>query len=312
VGAAIGEPHVAVALALQRLQRLLDRLGALVELLRPLQPQVAAAVDADVAMMRGAAPQPLSLLAVARELRRLRRIVRCQQVARPAVGMRVEPRDIRPQEQGAGGAGVEELPVVARDHHRDAAGAVADPVLEHAEALEIEMVGRLVEQQQVRLGDPGPRDQGQALPAAAECRDRPLAHCRRRVELVERQADLPRVRLPLRRRQGAAHRLGERQIEQGRRHVLLDEADAQAPAAGDLARSRLGVAGEAAQQGRLAGAVARDQADAVAVMDGEIEVLEEEPRRDDAEGLQLNEAHDVPLIPAGRAQAGRGRAASCR
>ena len=61
----------------------------------------------------------------------------------------------------------------------------------------------------------------------------------------------------------------------GRRHVLRHQRHPQAPAGGDAARARLGQPGDAPQQAGFAGAVAGDEAEAVAVGEGEAEVLEQ-------------------------------------
>ena len=58
-------------------------------------------------------------------------------------------------------------------------------------------------------------------------------------------------------------------------HVLLDMADAQAARAGDVAFGRLEAARHAAQQRGFAAAVGGDDAEAVAWLDGEIEVGKE-------------------------------------
>ena len=66
------------------------------------------------------------------------------------------------------------------------------------------MVGRLVEEQRVGLGDPDAGDQHQPLPAAAEFRDQSVAQLLGRLELVEHDTDAPAVGLA---------RLGRQRVE---------------------------------------------------------------------------------------------------
>src|SRR4051794_11368176 len=105
-------------------------------------------------------------MGVLRQLRLLRGIVVRQELPRPRIGMWVEARYARSKKQRACRAGVEETSVMAGDHHRHT--AADDPPFEHLNFTQIKMVGRLIEQQHVRLADPGARYQRQALPAAAE------------------------------------------------------------------------------------------------------------------------------------------------
>ena len=313
--AAIGETDVARPLRVDRGQRLLQRAGAFAQLLRFLQQQIAAAVDPDVLQLIGVAAQPVHLARILREFRLLCRIVLRQQMPRPRVRMRVEPRRARPQEQRPRRAGIEEAPVVAGDHHRHAART--DPAFQHLDLREIQMVGRLVEQQRIRLGHPGAGDQRQPLPAAAQRLHRTVVQVVRRTELVEHDSDAPFAAVALRRRQRAANCLGERQVQQVLRHVLLDVADAHAARADDVADSRLGEAGQASQQRGLAAAVAGDQTDAVCIADRHGEALEQGKRRQHADIAQIDGRHGVSLgswerdkgrrsEPAGGTQA-RGR-----
>ena len=65
---------------------------------------------------------------------------------------------------------VEERPVVRR--HEERAGPPAEVLLEPFERVEIEVVGRLVEQQQVRIGDDQPGQRRAGLLAAGQRRRR--------------------------------------------------------------------------------------------------------------------------------------------
>ena len=274
---------------MHRRQRLLQSGGAFAQLLRLLQQEVAAAVDPHVLQLTGVAPQPVHFARFLGELRLLCRIVHRQQVTRPRVGVRVETRHAWPQEQRPRRAGIEEATVVAGNHHRHAARS--DPAFQHLDLRQVQVVGRLVEEQRVRLGDPGAGDQRQALPAAAERVQRAVVQVWLCSELVEHDIDAPCVRLALTRRQRATDRLGERQAQQVRRHVLLDIAHAQAARTDDVAGGGFGEAGQTAQQRGLAAAVAGDQPDAVRIADGEGQVPEQGMRRQNADIAQIDRGH---------------------
>ena len=199
------------------------------------------------------------------------------------------------------GDGVEELAVVADDDHR--AGVALQPGLEPDERVEVEVVGRLVEQHQVGRAHQRARELQAHAPAAREARHR-------HVELADLEAEAEQHRLGARPRVEAAGfhdrlvrvrhrvavvaRLGARQLglglgqrgvagehEVGRAflglgHVLRDFGDA--PARRHRAVAGVGVqaAGEEREQRRLAGAVAADQADLFARLDGQAGAVEDE------------------------------------
>jgi hypothetical protein len=138
------------------------------------------------------------------------------------------------------------------------------------------MIGRLIEQQQLRLGRKLPQDRQSLGPAARQCfnigrrigKARPIEHHRR-----------PQV--PLMRVEMRVHRIRER--VQGRvarfqviflRHVT----DAQLPPRRQLALVRLFQSGKDPQQRRLARAVRADQPDALAFGDAQRYSREQQPR----------------------------------
>lgn len=90
------------------------------------------------------------------------------------------------------------------------------------------MIGRLVEQKHVGIGDPDTRDQRQPLPAAAQRAHRPAAHVFRHVERVENHVDAPQLAVALLDRQGVGDDVMEAAVEQCAGNGLLDMADAQA------------------------------------------------------------------------------------
>ncbi len=184
---------------------------------------------------------------------------------------------------------VENVAVVADDD--EGAPPVAQKGLQPQRRLEVEMVGRLVEQQQVRLGEERGGEGDAHPPTAGEGRQR--AFLRRGVE-AESGEDDPG---PRRRRMGidieeprvdftdtmrvmrlvglvqergaleigGEHHLDRRRVAAGR--LLLDGADAQAFLHADLAGIGLQLAEDEMQQCRLAGAVAPDEPDFPAGID---------------------------------------------
>ena len=186
------------------------------------------------------------------------------------------------------------------DHHGHSIGRVVDPILQQFETLQIKMVGGLVQQQHVRIGDPDAGNERQALPAATEFGEFPLAHGSRGVEQVQYHAGLPCPALPFRHGNGATDRLIHWQFEQVCGSILLHQADAKAAATGYLTRAGIRVPSQAAQQGGLAAAVAGDQSDTVGIVDGEIEVLEKDSRRDYADVSTMEQGHGVSLVLSGR------------
>jgi hypothetical protein len=76
----------------------------------------------------------------------------------------------------------------------------------------------------------------------------------------------------------------------------------------DRPRERLGLAGQDAEQRRLAGAVAAHDADLVACSDREREPLQDRPAGDlDGERTDVEDVHGDPRVAGGRAETGEGR-----
>jgi hypothetical protein len=214
-------------------------------------------------------------------------------VALPFEGGEVAGAAVQPaavQLDDARGHRVEEGAVVADQHHR--AGVVAQQRLEPGDRVQVEVVRRLVEQQQ-----PGPRDQRlrerDALARAAG----QIADALRPVELQLRQhapdlllpvpavqrldPRLQRVQVLARRvrlvaraqRAGVGHAVGdhvEHRVRLVEAALLRDIAAAQALRPAQLARVRRLEPREQPQQRRLARAVAADQADALAGIDDQV------------------------------------------
>ena len=187
---------------------------------------------------------------------------------------------------------------MAGDDHGHVARQGGEPVLELADASEVEMVGRLVEQQEIGLGDRDAGEHGEPLPATAQLSERALTQRFGHIECVERDLDAPALALRLLGRQRAEHQLPERQFSEPWRDVLLDMPDAQAARAGDFAAAGLGRAGEAAEQGRFAPAIGGDEAEPVARGDREGEVGKQRRAQRDAELPQIDHGHGSGLWTA--------------
>ena len=151
------------------------------------------------------------------------------------------------------------------------------------------MVGRLVQKVQVRLGDCGAGQKGGALPAAGEGGEFTFVQFGGGAEGFEQEVDAPLVGVALSGGEGAADGFVEGEVQEVCGHVLFDEGQAQAAAAGDVAAGGFGLAGEAAQQGGFAAAVGGDQADAVVGVDGQVEAGEEGARGGDGQGAQAED-----------------------
>ena len=163
------------------------------------------------------------------------------------------------QEQRALGRAVQKLPVVAHDQHRHRE-LDGEPALQGVDVGEVEMVGRLVEDQDIGLFQPRRRrDQQQPLPAARQRAERLVQDLRLDADLVQQHVDAPVVVAQPDLDQGVVQDVAHRPIGQARRHVLRHAADPESARADHLAAIQLELAGEALQQGRLAGAVLADQ-----------------------------------------------------
>ena len=186
---------------------------------------------------------------------------------RVVAGPVVEPAPVELDD--AGRQPPQEHPVVSDEHQR-AAGAEQE-LFEPADRVDVEVVGRLVEQQDVGVADQGLGQQDAPLHARGEIHepgvgvqvhpgdDRidPVVGTRRRAELLE----------PL------GHLVGDRAaLSLG--HLLRKEGDAQALLADHLALVGRDLASKEPQQRALALAVAAQKADALAPLDLQVHPIE--------------------------------------
>ncbi len=216
--------------------------------------------------------------------------------AREAAGVVVEPA-LGEVQDGVHRV-VEQFAVVADD--QGAVRIFAQARLQPQRAFEIEIVGRLVEQQQVRLGEQG-RGHGDAHPpAAGELRHRPGEVCGGEaeaaedfggagrgavgVDVVEPGVDVAeafgRRGLQLGHQRSAFEIGGEHGLQQRDRRrgvLLLHRGDPRGLGPVDLAASGAVLAEDKLEQGRLAGAVAADQPDLGPDRQADRGVIEEPP-----------------------------------
>ena len=153
----------------------------------------------------------------------------------------------------------QELPVVRDEDH----GAVEAPqeFIEAADGRDVEVVGRFVEQQHVRVDGQRPRQQHATTPAGGHVR-RVLLRC----DTDQRQGAFGLVRR-------SAHHVdgGARQC---RRNLLGQQGDAQAGFAHQFTRVGHFLVRKQPQQRGLTLAVASEQTDALAALDAQIHAVE--------------------------------------
>ena len=184
----------------------------------------------------------------------------------------------------------QEAPIVADEH--DGGAEAAELGLEPFDRRQVEVIGRLVEEQDVRLRREHPSERGAPGFAAGEIRGRLLA-CQ--PELIEDVARAMRIvarsepRLDISERRGIA----------GEVRLLRQIADGRARLREAAAAVRLGEAGRDLQERRLARAVAPDEAGPFAGPDGELRLGQE---RRPAEGQG-----NVPEVKKRRGDGGKLR-----
>ena len=144
--------------------------------------------------------------------------------------------------------------------------------LQRLAALEVEVVGRLVEDQDVGAGV---HEDGQREPpplAAREPVERLLGRLAAEQELAQQRARLVRLQpgRALGRLEHGARALGAQLLR-----VLGEQPDLDVVPAPQLARRQLARAGERVDQRRLAGAVGADQRHVLAALEPQLEVLEQ-------------------------------------
>jgi hypothetical protein len=179
---------------------------------------------------------------------------------------------------------IEESAVVRHDDQR---GSPRREFLEPLDAGEIEVVGRLVEQQQVGLERERERERGALALAARETGGRPVG---REPEAIEHRRE-PYVEcmagLGVRIGRCVAQRQARAQVGGGGKgRLLFDEGDRQPVAPLHFAFVEGLPPGEHCEQRGLAGAVAPDQADALSRADREVRVVQQGQQAEGEVGVE--------------------------
>ena len=176
---------------------------------------------------------------------------------------------------------------MADDH--DDAGPVVEELLERAQGVEVEIVRRLVEQQDVGLLEQGEQQLQAPALAARECADRRELRVAVEPELAH-QLHVVERGLVLVAGDGVAHTLVH--VEVAAELVVVADLD-RAP---DLDRALRGLqpAGDEIEQRALAGAVGADDADAIARLEHVVERLQDEQRSASSPTVARASGHEKP------------------
>ena len=168
MGARIYQPDRARrAFLMGRPRRRLDLVGAVFQLLGFGDQQITAGIDADILQLRGLAAQLIGVFLIQLEPFAIRRVRLHQRHPRRAERQGKHPRHLRSQKQRPLGHAVQKRPVMAGRNHRHITRQARQPALQFANARQVQMVGRLVQQIDIRCQYRHPRQQGRPLPAAA-------------------------------------------------------------------------------------------------------------------------------------------------
>ena len=193
--------------------------------------------------------QPLDLAILLPCPRRGRGVAAQQFLARDGEACLEGVHTVAAQEQRALGHAIEELAVVAHDQHRHREVG-RQPALQRIDVGEVEVIGRLVEDQDVGLLEPRRRrDQHQPLPAARERAERSVEHLRVDADLVDQYVDAPVFAVLSDPGQRLAQHVADGERRQRGGNVLRHLSDAQATRADHLAGIEFEHAGQALEQG---------------------------------------------------------------
>ena len=148
---------------------------------------------------------------------------------------------------------------MAHDQHRH--GELdGEPAFKRVDVGEIEMVGRLVQDQDIGLFQPRRgRDQQQPLPAARQRAEGAVEDFRFDPDLVHQHVDAPVLLVEPDPGERSVQDVAHRPFGQSLRHVLWHAADPEPARAHDLSAVQLESAGQAFQQRGFARAVLADQ-----------------------------------------------------
>ena len=227
--------------------RIFQLLGPLLQLLGLLQQKVAAGIDADIVELCSVLTKLLGSLQVTPIAPFIRCIHLAERGASLRIGQRKYLRPLGPQKYRAVRGCVEKGAVMARYHDRHIPWQRVQPGFKLTNPGEVQMVGRLVEQQHIGLGHHDAGKHGKPLPAAAQLLQRPLPQRLGHLKRFQGNIDPPAFTCPSFSGKHVEHRRIERRIRKRGRHILLDIADGQPSRSGDLAIAWLRHACNAAQ-----------------------------------------------------------------
>ncbi len=114
---------------------------------------------------------------------------------------------------------------MAAHDHCDRARKRIKPVFQQMHLLKIKMVGRFVQQENVRLGDPCACQKRKSLPPPAELTHGQLTQFSRNVEIIEHNVGAPAFIVARIFIQSAEHDVIERHAQEISRNILADIAD---------------------------------------------------------------------------------------
>ena len=182
----------------------------------------------------------------------------------PVVATLVDMAQASVELEHTGGDPIEHVAIVGDDH--EPAREVLEFVLQPLDRIDVEMVGRLVEHEQVGIGDQCPGQRDPLLLPTRELVHRPVDHLRQ-AEAMQRRLAPPATS------DRVAHTAGWKGRD------LIDGGHGDTTASTNRADLRLAGAGDDRQQGRLAGAVDADHAQPVAARYRDGDIGEQRPQR---------------------------------
>ena len=179
------------ALQVSGLCRTFQLRGSLLQLLGFLQQKVAAGIDADIVELCSVLTQLLRHLQVTPVAPFIRCVRLAERGARLRIGQRKYRRSLGPQKYRAVRGGIEKGAVMARYHDRHFPWQRVQPGFKLTNPGEVQMVGRLVEQQHIGLRHHDAGKHGKPLPAAAQLLQRPLPQRLRHLKRFQGNIDPP-------------------------------------------------------------------------------------------------------------------------
>src|SRR6185437_13603513 len=170
---------------------------------------------------------------------------------------------------------VEKAAVMAHEQQR--AGVVLQLLLEQLEGLDVEIVGRLVEHQQIGGLGEEPREQQPVALATGEHPDRRARALRRKEEVAQIADDMLALAADFHPFRSRTDHVGERRFRVQLLAELVEVCNPEIRAEAHAALIGRQLAEDQADESRLAGAVRADQPDPVAAQDAHRELCDQRP-----------------------------------